>query len=696
MPALQRPRSADFLLDAVLVFGATGTIAYYAVQRFTDSANVLALVWFVLAITVRITIRKVFGRGWCGESALLDNEVGTSANEVGPRLARNLTLGGLVAALVAHLFINRDLPLIGRESWALIILGAVFIGGFAGVFVTNAVNERRLSPVPFRIYPWLVGTFSGLVALATLRPQSDDTNYVNISTWIAERGTLPTADTVFSDQQFPTKPIGSAWEPLWGTVAHITHISAPTLLYVLAVPVLTLISILSLDRALRVFHVRHTHFALTTAALFLLLDGRNIFSFGVFHGVRIWQGKSFFVSALLPLVLAAGVAWATRGRRADAVRFLLATIAAAGVTTSSAFLLPIIVGVIAVVIARNVSVSQALAALTGILVPIYVGLNFKSAQDDDAAFGFSSNTIAAIHPLKFATKLAYGTGPTAEEFIRWMSKPSLHAALFALVLCWGWIGLGNRAGRQVVAGLSAAWALVYFPPVLTQIVNATNTQSVAWRFWWLLPIPLLVGAAASAILSGTLRITNRGRTRWIVAPIGLVLLLALIVVPGRPVWNSSLGQENGQSARLAWPPTWKVFGGYADAKSIIDDIAHDGDIVAARSNIEKSLAATTVRVHPVLPKVSWFKGIAGDAADGYFAERQQIRQFTSVQPDPLLPPLDIAALPAALQRVGVDVLCLDADRPSDIELAKSWGYTDGARVEKSGTGKGQWCARIAE
>ncbi len=696
MSALQRPRLADRLLDSVLVIGASGTVAYYGVQRFSTSASLLAIVWFALAIATRIAMRRAFGKAWSGESALTDTEVGNMSNVPSLRLKRNLSWLGLGMAAVAYLFINKDLPALSRESWAMIILGLVFIGGLFGFSSITEKLGARLRPTPFRAYPWLVGSFSGLVALATLRPQSDDTNYVNISTWIAERGTLPTADTIFSDQVFPTKPIGSAWEPLWGTLAHLTHISAPTLLYVLGVPVLTLISVLSVDRALRVFHVRHVNFALSITALFLLLDGRNIFSFGVFNGVRIWQGKSFFVSALLPLVIAAGVAWATRGRQVDAARFVLATVAAAGATTSSAFLLPIVIAVVAVVIARSVSVNHALVALSGMLVPIYVGLNFRSAQDDDSAFGISSNTLAVIHPVRFVTSLADGTGPTAEEFLRWMSKPSLHAALFALVMCWGWLGLENKAGRQIVAGLGAAWAFVLFPPVLTQILSATHTESVAWRFWWLLPIPLLVGAAASAVVSGTVRLTQSNRLRWSSTALGLVLLFALMTLPSRPVWSSSLGQDNGQFARLAWPPTWKVFGGYYDAKLILDDIAQDGDIVAARSNIEKSLAATTVRIHPVLPKVNWFKGIAGKNPEAHFEDRLQIRQFTSVQPDPLLPPLDMTQFPGALQRVGVDVVCLDADRPADIDLVKSWGYTDGERIEKLGTGKGQWCARYAE
>jgi hypothetical protein len=260
-------------------------------------------------------------------------------------------------------------------------------------------------------------------------------------------------------------------------------------------------------------------------------------------------------------------------------------------------------------------------------------------------------------------------------------------------MCWGFIGAESRTARRVLAGLSVMWAIVYLPPVLALIEKFTGVQAISWRFWWLLPIPMLVGAAASAVAAGLIRLTSVNKHRTLSLVLALGVLLALIVIPGKPVWNSSLGQINGQSARLMWPPGWKVFGGYQEAKEILDQIAQDGDTVAARSNIEKSLAATTVRVHPVLPKISWFTQAGGSDAAVSLPDRLQIRQFTSTQPDPQLPELNLVDLPNALERVGVDIICLDADRTADIDLAKSWGYTDGAQIVKYEAGRGQWCGR---
>jgi hypothetical protein len=237
------------------------------------------------------------------------------------------------------------------------------------------------------------------------------------------------------------------------------------------------------------------------------------------------------------------------------------------------------------------------------------------------------------------------------------------------------------------------WAIVYLPPVLALIEEFTGVQAISWRFWWLLPIPMLVGAAASAIAAGLIRFTAINKHRTLTLMLGLSILMTLIVVPGRLVWNSSLGQENGQNARLMFPPGWKVFGGYDEAKIILDEIAQDGDIVAARSNIEKSLAATTVRIHPVLPKIGWFTQAGGEQAAESLPDRLQIRRFMSTQESDALPELNLPDLPNALDRVGVNVICLDADRTEDIELVQSWGYTNGAQVVKFEAGRGQWCAR---
>jgi hypothetical protein len=684
-------RVADSILDSVIVSFAAGSLAYYTTRLFSTSASVLVALWIALVVVLRLVISKYSDDGFYGEP-VGGNQVSNDprAHRVNS-VARNATWAGFISALVAWLYISKKLPFLTSSQWAVAILILVGIGGFAAFRQAGNRVSTAAAYANFHWFPWLIASGMALVASAILRPQSDDTNYLNLSTWIAERGTLPTKDTIYSDQVFSTKPLGSAWEPLWGALAHVTHISAPTLLYVIAVPILTILSVFALDRSLRAIHVRHSNFALLVASLFLLLDGKNIFSFGVFHGVRIWQGKSFFVSAMIPLLIAAGVLWARNGRRNDLIRLILVATAAAGMTTTATMLVPIMVVVFASVVGYQLGIKDAGLTLTAIALPLYIGLAFRGSHEDDSALGTMSSTMAALHPATLFNSI--DVMPDANEYVRWMSKPALHAALFALAMCWGWLGAESRTARRILAGLSIAWAIVYLPPVLALVEAFTGVHAISWRFWWLLPIPMLVGSAASAVATGLVRVTKTNRMRIVVSVIALTTLFSCIVIPGKAVWNSSLGQLNGQNARLSWPPGWKVFGGYYDAKLILDEVAQDGDIVAARSNIEKSLSATTVRVHPVLPKISWFTQAGGAQAAETLPDRLQIRQFTSTQPDPQLPELNLIELPNALERVGVDVICLDADRDSDIELAKSFGYVDGAQVVKLGTGRGQWCGR---
>ena len=269
-------------------------------------------------------------------------------------------------------------------------------------------------------------------------------------------------------------------------------------------------------------------------------------------------------------------------------------------------LVPMVTVVIAGVVGYQRGIKDAGWTSLAMLTPLYVGLAFRGTHsaDSNAIGQLVTNTMAFVQPATLISTL--GELPDPNEFVRLMARPPLHAALFALVMCWGWLGAESRTARRVIAGLSLMWAIVYLPPVLAVIEQVTGVGSISWRFWWLLPIPMLVGAAASAIAAGLIRITKVNQHRTISLLLALGVLLALIVIPGKPVWSSSLGQENGQNARLMFPPGWKVFGGYSEAKEILDEIAQDGDIVAARSNIEKSLAATTVRIHPVLPKINWF------------------------------------------------------------------------------------------
>ena len=685
-------RISDKVLDVTTITLASSSLAYYASRYLTTSALVVAGIWLAFAILLFGLVKRFTENGFYGEPVPAPYVTNDPAPHRSNRLARNATFAGLVTAAFAYLYIDKKLPGLSSSQWALVVLILVGIGGVIAFKLASTPVATPADYKNFHWFPWAIGAGLALISSATLRPQSDDTNYLNLSTWIAERGTMPTRDTIYSDQVFTTKPLGSAWESMWGVVAHITGISAPTLLYVIAVPVLTLLSVLALDRGLRSMHVRHTNFAILVVSIFLILDGKNIFSFGVFHGPRIWQGKSFFVSAMIPLLIAAGIVWARSGRRNDLIRFLLIGIATAGLTTTATMLVPMIVVVIAAVVGYQRGIRDAGWTLLAMLAPLYVGLAFRGSHEDDQALGdWAGNVIGLARPGNIVSGLTQLPDPN--EFVRWMSRPPLHAALFALVMCWGFIGAESRTARRVIAGLSVMWAIVYLPPVLAVIEEFTGVQAISWRFWWLLPIPMLVGAAASAVAAGLIRITAVNKHRTLSLVIGLAILLALIVVPGKLVWNSSLGQVNGQSARLMWPPGWKVFGGYLEAKIILDEIAIDGDIVAARSNIEKSLAATTVRIHPVLPKIGWFTQSGGSQAAESLPDRLQIRQFTSSQPDPQLPELNLQDLPNALDRVGVNVICLDADRTDDIDLAKTWGYTNGAQVVKFEAGRGQWCAR---
>jgi uncharacterized membrane protein YiaA len=693
MAVIGSRRLTDKVLDVTTFILATASLAYYTSRYFTTNALVVAGVWAAFTVVLFLLVKRFTEAGFYGEPIPAADLTSDPALHRNNALARNVTWAGLIAAVVAYLYIAKKLPVLTNSQWALAILVLVGIGSLFAFKLAKTPVNIAADYKTFHWFPWLIAAGMALVASVTLRPQSDDTNYLNLSTWIAERGTMPLRDTIYSDQVFETRPLGSAWESMWGVFAHITNISAPTLLYVVAVPILTAISIFALDRGMRSMHVRHTNFGLAIVSLFLILDGANIFSFGVFHGARIWQGKAFFVSAMIPLLIGAGIVWTRSGRRNDLIRFLLIAIGAAGLTTTATMLVPMITVVIACVVGYQRGVKDAGWTSLAMLTPLYVGLTFRgtNSADSNAMGQLVTNTLAFVQPATLISTL--GELPDPNEFVRLMARPPLHAALFALAMCWGWLGAESRTARRVIAGLSLMWAIVYLPPVLAVVEQISGVSAISWRFWWLLPIPMLIGAAASAVASGLIRVTSVNRHKTTTLALATALLLAFIVIPAKPVWLSSLGQVNGQSARLMFPPGWKVFGGYYEAKEILDVIAQDGDIVAARQNVEFSLAATTVRIHPVLPKVYWFAEATGPEGKAQFTDRVMIRQFTSKDQDPELPALDLSVLPGALDRVGVDVVCLDADRPDAIKFVKDLGYTQGAQVVKYEAGRGQWCAR---
>src|SRR5581483_11445502 len=150
------------------------------------------------------------------------------------------------------------------------------------------------------------GAGLGIFSVFTLRVDPDDTFYVNRAAWVAQHGTIPTHDTMFSDQTLPAirgagVPVQSI-ETFQGAIAHIFHVAAGSAAYLLTPPIGTFLAVWALWRLIRAWAPRRLALCFTLGLVYLLWAGTTGANLGVFFLARMQQGKVIFVAMLVPLL----------------------------------------------------------------------------------------------------------------------------------------------------------------------------------------------------------------------------------------------------------------------------------------------------------------------------------------------------------------------------------------------------------
>jgi hypothetical protein len=596
--------------------------------------------------------------------------------------ARMLVPGALVATAVAA-----ALALAGLSTAAVMVLVLAALTATVVLVVglrrrPAAVDDepagawvRRVTGVPSQPALWLTGWVlalaSGAVAALYARPDGDDAYFVNLSTWVGQRGTFPLRDTMFSDQVFPalhshTPPVHSV-EGLMGAIARLVDIAPATVVYVVAPAPLTALAVLALTYAIAVCRIPHAPVALVAAVVSLLCSGANGASFGNFWALRMWQGKSMFVSIVAPLLLALGVRYVRSGGGGRLLALGLAVVAAIGASNTSIMLVPI-------ALAGLVPAAWAVGGLrraAGVLVPLAYPLAGGAVMALAAPSLHETGTAVSPTPLDPVTAI-----------------PGLHGMLLLSVLAvgLGWLGVRGRPARAVVAGTLAVFAVAVFPPVTKVLDAATGADEVLWRLWWVVPVPLLIGGLAGALSAWLAGLPARG-TPTPATPRGTVATRptparpaaarpAVVVVAGvvaaslglLPLWGGFwLGDPRNANTRRVSPTAWKVPKGAQAHARYIASISRPGDVVLAPWYASRVLAATTVAVHAIAPRTMYLTNFVGNP-EVHPDERAALQQFADSRTVPA------AQLAPELRLLSVDTVCVATSRGGAVRVVEESGF----------------------
>jgi hypothetical protein len=535
-------------------------------------------------------------------------------------------------------------------TWLLLLAAAAGSAWLAFLKVTGRIRlslqagKSRKAPGAFVALAWATGL--AVFSLFLVRPDADDTQYVHLSTWIAEHGEFPLRDTLFSDEVFPAiiYPPLSSFEALVGTVAGALGVSAPGMTYLVVTPLATALSVLAIWRLLRTWKASMVGLALSTALVFLLMAAQEHRTFGNLFVGRMWQGKIVFLAILVPLLYVLLQTYARRPTLRQIVFLAAAGAAGVGLTSSATFLVPILAaGCLAPLALR--SVGHAVIGLTAASayplgsLAVTAAIGSRRAGEDFAA-DVVTNAIA---------RLVLGSGLFA--FI------AVAAALVGPLL------IPDRRAALMAASTVLLVTILYAPPVPPLVWDLTGIGRVLWRVVWVVPAAVLLGAAITSVPA-------RVRSPvWRAAP--AVLLCAVLVVWGSPIWDSGTVKSN---------PAWKRPPGTVPAARRILARAQPGAVVLAPQKVSQSIAIVSGDVKTVSPRVFYTLALE-DVPDAHVEERLLLQSLlepelvANVTGARARPP-DEEEIARALELVGVDVACAAGGMQESLEPVEAAGYTE--------------------
>ncbi len=384
----------------------------------------------------------------------------------------------------------------------------------------------------------------GLVALFGHRVNFDDSLYVHAAVAAVDRPdvALLSEDTMHGLQgvsvDLPAHKV-RAFELLNGAVALVAGMPPIRVFHLLVPFVAALLIPLAWAKLFRLIAPRYWLVAtLITMAVYLGVGEANRW-YSNFSVVRIWQGKSIFLSAMVPAIYAFGIEFAVKPTRRRALLLFAAQSAAVGLTSSALWAAPAAAGL--------GLVTGAGRARRGLWV---VPLGMLSS-----AFVFVMAIVVRVDLSRMARGMrrpgAFDPGASLSEALALVMGDGRLLGFCIVVLGCGWVfsHRGSMARRFAVV-TSCVPVLIMLNPYASVWIRSGITGPDYWRALWTIPLPALIALVLASPLRGGARAAARdaGTTRRAggIGHVSVRWRAPLVVVV--------------TSAFLAWAPTYSAIG----------------------------------------------------------------------------------------------------------------------------------------
>jgi hypothetical protein len=483
---------------------------------------------------------------------------------------------------------------------------------------------------------------AAIFSLYIVRPDGDDAYFVSRAVWTAQHGRIPLKDVIFTNQavnQIPSESPLSSVEVLIGALARLFGVSAASFTYYIALPVFTFFAVWAVWLLIRRWAPGRYVLCFAVAMVYLAWSGTSGASFGSFHLVRMWQGKAAFVSVLVPLLYAYLTQWAEHRSRHNLLLVVAAGIAAAGLTSSAALVVPLIAAAVAVPLLLARQIAAALGVLAGAAYPVLVGL-----------------VMAALFPVHFPAP------PFAAQTVwAWVLLTGVPGAIGGVAL-WTAPRLARRGVPALItSGVAGVVTVLMIPGVLKVIGDTTGANAVLWRTMWVVPAPAVVGVLAAVRLPPLGRL--RADARW-TAAIPAVAVCATMLVAGLPVWSP----QNVVHAFIARHPSWKYDPlSLSLARKALRADHHSGDLLST-ARVMSAIPLVTSEIQAVNARSHYLALLP--ASSQFIADRLLLTRLAGEQ----APMPSEAAVRGALARVQVGYACVWRGNTVGLQLLEQAGF----------------------
>jgi hypothetical protein len=644
---------ADGIPAAFVLLMSAWTLAYWAGLAFRWPVEVIG------ALTVAELLVVLLGATWvrsrsprCTPSG---DQVQGRVEAAGPWVSRPplrvLILVGYAVVVVLAVRVSRVLALL------VLLLGAVIV----------LFRQWRLAGSPTAIAApvdgdgsptsrwWLPGLALAAIASAVLstqvsRTDGDDVYFVGFSTYVAQHGLIPLRDTLISPQVFPAPPTYDpplhSWETFIGLAARLSDVSAPLTTYSVVLPIMVVVAVLTLGRLIRESRVAWPLLGLFTALTLLLLDGADQATFGLLWLTRLWVGKTILVAVLVPMFIVYGHRWIRDRRPRDILMLVAAAVAALGVSSSAVFLIPLVLAAIMLAALVLRRVRAAILLLVPMLPPLAIGVLTV----------LLAPTLPSGPPQPLPHDLNGpdgALGAHTSDLLHLFVLGGWHLAVVLAAVTLGVLGLRSRTARTVVVALLAVFAVVVSPPGNALILRMLPVlDSVMWRMWFLVPLPLLLAALPGGVvrvMTGSverLRSTRGPSWLWVARPL-LAVLVAVGAAGGYALYGPSVLHKPAH--RSAWLD-YKADVGAQDAFDFVAAQARDGDVVLSPSASARMIPIATSRWFAVAPRLDYLRS-------GFYRSLPQVHAVDRLR----LQSWVRGKIKESTEQVGHDLDLLDVD-----------------------------------